>query len=211
VPDEALTAKPLADEQRDVARSRILRGAQAVLAERGLSSTVDDVAAVAGVNRRTVFRHFATRDRLFAAAVKEGVGRYAQHLPPPPEGDSLRTWLLDLLLVIHRLNARNGRVYWELAALEPAGLSDVLVEADEERRESRRRFAAGVTSRLWQARGGRGDPPAWLADAVAVHLSGFTTQSLAGDFGRSPEEVARVSARVLEASLTAALDAGSQD
>jgi hypothetical protein len=40
---------------------------------------------------------------------------------------------------------------------------------------------------------------------VGVHLSGFTTQSLTGDFGRTPDEVARVSATVLEAALTAAL------
>ena len=58
---------------------------------------------------------------------------------------------------------------------------------------------------MWQARGGRGAPPAWLGDAVAVHLSGFTTQSLTGDFGRTPDEVARLSARVLEAALAAAL------
>ena len=54
---------------------------------------------------------------------------------------------------------------------------------------------------------GPGEPPSWLTDAVAVHLSGFTLQSLAGDFGRTPEDVARVSARVVEASLAAALAA----
>jgi hypothetical protein len=40
-----------------------------------------------------------------------------------------------------------------------------------------------------------------------VHLSGFTTQSLAGDLGRSPDEVAAISARVLEAALDHALSA----
>jgi hypothetical protein len=58
---------------------------------------------------------------------------------------------------------------------------------------------------MWQARGGPGDPPEWLVDAVAVHLSSFCTQSLAGDFGRTPDQVARVSARVIEATLAAAL------
>jgi hypothetical protein len=41
-------------------------------------------------------------------------------------------------------------------------------------------------------------------DAVAVQLSGFTTQSLSGDLGRSPEEVADVAARVIEAAVDAA-------
>lgn len=202
---EALVATPLADEQRDLARSRILRAARIVLAERGLAATVDHVAEAANVNRRTVFRHFTTRDGLFAAAIRDGVHRYALHIPPPPEDDDLRGWLLDLLLVTHRLNARNGRVYWELAALEPDDLTGELAKAAEERRESRRNFAVRVTARIWQARGGPGSPPTWLVDAVAVHLSTFTTQALAGDFGRTPDQVARVSAQVLEATLAAAL------
>jgi AcrR family transcriptional regulator len=202
---DAVIATSLADEQRDVARSRILRAARGVLADRGLAATVDDVAEAAGVNRRTVFRHFATRDGLFAAAIKEGVRSYALRIPAPPEDDDLRAWLLDLLFVVHRLNAGNGRIYWELAALEPDDLPAELAQAAAERRESRKLFAVGVTSRMWQARGGRGDPPVWLVDAVAIHLSGFTTQSLTGDFGRTPDEVAQVSAQVLEAALGAAL------
>jgi AcrR family transcriptional regulator len=196
----------LADEQRDMARSRILRAAMSVLAERGLAATVDDVAEAAGVSRRTVFRHFATRDGLFAAAIREGMQRYALRIPAPPSDGDLRSWLLDLLLVVHRLNASNGRVYWEIA-LEPGGLSGELAQVAAERRESSRLAAVKVTARMWQARCGRGQPPAWLTDAVAVHLSGFTTQSLTGDFGRTPDEVARVSAQVLEAALTAAVAA----
>jgi hypothetical protein len=42
-------------------------------------------------------------------------------------------------------------------------------------------------------------------DAFAVQLSAFTTQSLAGDFDRSPAEVADVAARVLSAALAEAL------
>jgi AcrR family transcriptional regulator len=203
---EAVSAPSLADEQRDIARSRILRAAQSVLAGRGLAATVDDVAEAAGVSRRTVFRHFTTRDALFAAAIRAGMHRYALRITPPPRNDGLGAWLLDLLLVTHQLNARNGRIYWELA-LEPDGLSGELALVAAERRDHRRQFAARVTARMWRARGGPGGPPAWLGDAVAVHLSGFTTQSLTGDFGRTPDEVARVSARVLEAALTAALAA----
>jgi AcrR family transcriptional regulator len=196
---------PLAEQQRDLARSRILRATQLVLADHGLAATIDDVAEAAGVNRRTVFRHFATRDALFAAAIREGMRRYAAQAPAPPASGDLRDWLADLLLVVHRLNARNGRIYWELAALDPAGLSGELASAAAERRESRVLLSDGITARLWQARGGPGDPPRWLADTIAVHLSGFTTRSLTGDFGRTPDEVARVSAQIIEAALTAAV------
>jgi hypothetical protein len=62
-----------------------------------------------------------------------------------------------------------------------------------------------VTGFLWKARSGPATPPPWFVDAVAVQLSGFTTQSLAGDLGRSPDQVAQVSVQVIEAALAAAL------
>ena len=106
----------LADEQRDVARSRIARAAREVLAQRGLSATVDDVAAAAGVSRRTVFRHFETRERLFAAAIRDGLRSYSHQLPEL-DGPAVDEWLLDLLVAAHRLNAHNGRAYWELSPM----------------------------------------------------------------------------------------------
>jgi AcrR family transcriptional regulator len=201
---EETIAPSLGEERRDLARARILRAAGQVLATRGLTATMDDVAEVAGVNRRTVFRHFATRDALFAQAILAGVHRYSQQLPAPPEHGDLRAWLRELLGVTHRLNADNGRVFWEIAALPIDGLSAELAQAAHESRKARNSFAVKVTARLWQAGGNSGKPPRWLVDAVAVQLSGFTTQSLSGDLGRSPEDVADVAARVIEAALASA-------
>jgi AcrR family transcriptional regulator len=200
---EETIAPSLGEAQRDLARARILRAAGQVLATRGLTATMDDVADVAGVNRRTVFRHYATRDGLFAQAILAGVHRYGQQLPTAPEHGDLRAWLRELLVVTHRLNADNGRVFWEIAALPIDGLSAELAQAAHESRKARNSFAVKVTGRLWQA-SGSGKPPRWLVDAVAVQLSGFTTQSLSGDLGRSPEEVADVAARVIEAAVDAA-------
>lgn len=201
----SLITPSLADEQREVAQARILRAAGAVLAARGLAATVDDVAEAAGVSRRTIFRHFATRDALFVTVIRAGVRRYAEQIPAPPPDDDLRAWLADLLVVTHRLNARNGRVFWDLVGVQDAGLSADLAVVSAECRDSRNRFAATVTDLMWRTRGGAGQPPRWLVDAVAVQLSGFTTQSLAGDLDRTPEEVARVSAEVIEAAFASAL------
>jgi len=200
-----LSAPSLADEQREVAQARILRAAGVALAARGLAATVDDVAEGAGVSRRTIFRHFATRDTLFVTVIRAGIRRYAEQIPGPPADDDLRGWLADLLMVTHRLNARNGRVFWDLVGVRSADLSADLAMVAGECRDSRNRFAASVTELMWLVRGGHGPPPRWLADTVAVQLSGFTTQSLAGDLGRSPDQVARVSAQVIEAALTSAL------
>jgi AcrR family transcriptional regulator len=198
-------APSLIDEQREVAQARILRAAGVALAARGLAATIDDVAEAAGISRRTIFRHFATRDALFVAVIRAGVRRYAEQIPAPPADDDLRGWLVELLTVTHRLNASNGRVFWDLVGVRAADLSADLALVAEECRESRNRFAASVSELMWRARGGPGRPPQWLLDAVAVQLSGFTTQSLAGDAGRSPDEVAHVSAQVIEAALAAAL------
>jgi AcrR family transcriptional regulator len=194
----------LADEQRELVRARILRAAGSVLAARGLAATVDDVAEAASVSRRTVFRHFVTRDALFVAVIRAGIRRYAEQIPPPRE-DDLRGWLRDMLAVTHKLNAGNGRVFWDLVGVQAAEMSGDLAMVAAECRDSRNRFAIHVTEVLWKARSGWGRPPQWLVDAVAVQLSGFTTQSLAGDLGRSPDAVAEVAARVIEATLGAAL------
>lgn len=197
-------APTLVDQQRDLARTRILRAAGQVLGNRGLTATMDDVAEVAGVNRRTVFRHFATRDSLFAQAILAGVHRYAEHLPVAPDTGDLRAWLRELLVVTHRLNADNGQVFWEIAALPTDDLAPELAAAAQEARKARNNFAVRVTGRIWQARGGHGKPPRWLVDAVAVQLSGFTTQALIGDLGRRPDDVADVAARVIEAVIGSA-------
>ena len=96
-------------------------------------------------------------------------------------------------------------MFWDLVGVRAADLSADLAVVAQECRESRNRFAARVSELMWRARGGHGGPPRWLVDAVAVQLSGFTTQSLSGDAGRSPDEVAHVSAQVIEAALAAAL------
>ena len=198
-------APSLIDEQREVAQARILRAAGVALAARGLAATIEDVADAAGVSRRTIFRHFATRDALFVAVIRAGVRRYAEQIPAPPPDDDLSGWLVELLAVTHRLNASNGRVFWDLVGVRAADLSPDLALVAEECRESRNRFATTVSELMWRARGGPGRPPQWLVDAVAVQLSGFTTQSLAGDAGRSPDAVAHVSAQVIEAVLASAL------
>lgn len=200
----SLAAPSLADEQRELVRARILRAAGSVLAARGLAATVDDVAEAAGISRRTIFRHFVTRDALFVAVIRAGIRRYGEQIPPPGD-DDLHGWLPEMLAVTHKLHTGNGRVFWDLVGVQAADLSPDLAMVAAECRDSRNRFAISVTELLWQARRGPGRPPQWLVDAVAVQLSGFTTQSLAGDLGRSPEAVAGVAARVIEAALATAL------
>lgn len=174
-----------------------------MLAERGLATRVEDVADAAGVARRTVFRHFETRDALLAAAVTDGMRSYGQHIPKPRPGASLDEWLEDALVAVHGMNARHGRIYWELAFA--SDLEGELADVAGIRRAARRQLVRRVTEWSWKAGGGRGRAPAWLTDAFAVHLSAFATQALVGDFGRRPEDAGRVAARVLSAAVKQAV------
>ena len=56
-------------------RQKILDAAVEVIAERGGSAEVKDVAERAGVGVGTIYRNFATRDDLFRAVVEETLQR----------------------------------------------------------------------------------------------------------------------------------------
>src|SRR5260221_14170169 len=71
----------LADEKRQAAVTRILRSARLFVAEHGLDVTVEEIAEAAGVSRRTLFRHFPTRDQLVPAAISPGLDRHGELLP----------------------------------------------------------------------------------------------------------------------------------
>jgi len=203
VPPAAAEVLSLAEEQRTLVRQRVLRAARHVLATRGLDARVEDVADAAGLSRRTVFRYFPNRDGLLAAAVLDGIRSYGEHVPRPQEGRSLDEWLIDALRAVHGMNTRNGRGYWELALRRH--LPGELAAAASARREAARRFVSTFSSAAWRRAGGSGRPPRWLVDTFAVHLSGFGTQTLVGDLGRTPEEASAVSAKALRAALDAAL------
>lgn len=64
-----------ADAQRN--RQALLGAAERLLATRGLTITLDDVAAEAGLNVATAYRHFANKQELFEAVVREEIDRAA--------------------------------------------------------------------------------------------------------------------------------------
>ena len=61
-------------------RERILQAAEALLAERGLDLTLDDVARAAGATRMTVHRHTGGREELLTQVVLRESGRLAAAL-----------------------------------------------------------------------------------------------------------------------------------
>ncbi|HEX5366224.1 MAG TPA: helix-turn-helix domain-containing protein [Acidimicrobiales bacterium] len=193
------------DEHRRTARERIVRAARSVLAERGFATRVEDVAAVAGVSRRTVFRYFESREALLAAAIADSLRSYGAHVPRHRAGEELEAWLERALVAVHRMNAHHGRVYFELAS--GLDLDGELAAIAAARREARAGLVQRFATIAWRVGGGSGTRPDWLHDAVAVLLSTFATEALARDFERSPDEIGRATARMLAHAVRGAVGA----
>ncbi|MGN7133087.1 TetR/AcrR family transcriptional regulator [Rhodococcoides corynebacterioides] len=60
----------------DRTRSAVLRAGARLLAERGLATSIADVAAAANVSKSGLMHHFPTRDELFLAVVQNSVDRF---------------------------------------------------------------------------------------------------------------------------------------
>ena len=77
----AKVRQPRADALRNMAK--VLRAAEEVFSEEGLSAPVDEVARRAGVGVGTVYRHFPTKEALFEAIVMtrlEAIAEKAERL-----------------------------------------------------------------------------------------------------------------------------------
>lgn len=195
-----------ADQRRRLVREQILRGARTTLATIGLATRVEDIAAAAGVSRRTVFRYFETREALLAAAIEDSIRSYGEHVPRPVPGTQLADWLEQALIAVHRMNAQHGRVYFELAAATE--LDGELGAIATARRAARAQLVVRFARTAWRVGGGSGRTPDWLHDTVAVALSTFTTEALGPDFARTPEQIGRRLAQALTFAINGAVTAG---
>ena len=201
------TKPTLHAEMKSVARARILRAAQAVVVRRGLDSTVEDVASEGGVSRRTVFRYFPSHGQLLAAAVSQIIDDFQTIVPEPPgPSTDLDRWLLETATAFHAFNAEHiGQAFWDIYTGRP-GLPPELKAVLDDRLEARFSMARAVTEGAWRAAGGEGRPPAWVADAFLLQLSGFAYHGVqAAAHPRTPAETGRFSAAVLSAVLDRAL------
>ncbi len=178
-------------------QARIVDGAVAALAAGGFDVTIEEIAAAAGVSRRTVFRHFSTHNEVMAAAMNEMIVRYDDLMPGPPAPDAdLETWLEKTAATLHELNARlMGKAFWDMHVDRP-GISPDMREAQ------RMGYATRISQYAWSAANGQGDPPQWVVDAFELQLSGFATNCLAR---YDADKAGQVSASVLGAVLSAAL------
>lgn len=99
--DSAARARPLrADAARN--RDRVLRVAYETFAAEGLAVPVDEIARRAEVGAGTIYRHFPTKEALYAAVVehrlREMIDRGRQLLESGDPGEALFAFLREMVL-----------------------------------------------------------------------------------------------------------------
>jgi AcrR family transcriptional regulator len=200
----------LLDNPKSLTRYRVLRSTRPLLAERGLSVSMDDIAEAAGVSRRSLFRHFDSRNALIADALESSFEIFGGELREAlvAEGD-LRDWLAALtrrLLVAQR---SAGVAFWQLTSSADGELPPEFEAVNQRRRTNRERLTEAVANTAWGRAGGRAPCPTVVMDAVALTFSTFTTHSLLEDYDIGVDRVVEVVVTVLTAVINDQVSADS--
>lgn len=130
----------LRDKQKQVARELIMQAAADLIVEAGLESlSLADVAARAGVSKRTLYNYFDSRETLLAA-----IGAWSDQLTIEMGGalapEGLDT-LPEVIQAVWRTWAAQGTIYQALLKIEAASSESGISEG---RRKRRAAMAAAI-------------------------------------------------------------------
>ena len=190
----------------DFVRSQAIRAAETLLATHGLSVTMDLVAEASGISRRSLFRHFESRDALVAAALDARILSYEVELNSvTAAGGELSEWLATIIEHTHRSHIAAGLGMWELASAADGDLPAEFREVNARRRAMRLRATKQLAAQAWQAGGGNGSTPEVVVEAIAMAASSFATYALVVDLDQSVEVASKLGAAVVTAVIEANL------
>ena len=175
----------------------ILTAARRLVIEQGLEVTMDQIAAATGVSRRTLFRHFASRERVIVEAFTAGMDGYAHQLPPF-SGDR-DSWLKQTCLAAHRLNTGSGPGFWALTYR--TDLPAELRELETTRRARQRSAAKNVARTLWRASGRHSLPPPTLTACVLAHICPYFTGAVVIEGDQTWQDAAQLAYDAIHAQL----------
>ncbi|PEG56519.1 TetR/AcrR family transcriptional regulator [Mycolicibacterium diernhoferi] len=194
----------VAGAKRQATVDHILTLARRSVLQNGLDLTMDQLAEVTGVSRRTLFRLFETREKLLGAAFEAGMTGYLRGLPTYTAGDP-DDWLRNTCDTAHRMNSTIGPGFFELASRR--NLPADLASAERRRRSDFRGAMADIAATVWRTAGGVGPPPVALVTTVAAHLSPHFTAALVVDAAHDWQAAADLAYRAISAALAAELTA----
>lgn len=185
-------------------RDRVLDEVQPLLAAEGVEVTMDQLAAAAGIGRRTLFRYFDSRENLIAAAVRRSFEQLLADVftDPDPTLDP-EQMVADVLRRTHDVAESMGRAHWQVATVPST--HPELGEAVLVRRRARAAYVTRFTEELWRRCGRQDEPPRWLADTFGLLESLFAHEALRRDLGRSSAEIVETTTTLMTAALREAL------
>ena len=141
----AATARPPGRLRADAAQNRraLLRAAASAFADQGMDASIAQIAARAGVGKGTVFRHFATKDKLVAAIFCDQLDELAAVGAALLDADDPASALLEFMTTGVQLQARD-RSFCQAAV--------GTVRADPDVRAASARLAGAAEDLLARAR-----------------------------------------------------------
>ncbi len=106
--------------QRDERQAQILAAAAAAFARTGFAGTsMDDVAAEAGITRLIVYRHFDSKEDLYRAVLTKVTDRLSEEWARGIERTDRRGFVFDTLLTVAREQPDGFQLLYQHAAREP--------------------------------------------------------------------------------------------
>jgi AcrR family transcriptional regulator len=180
---------------REEQRARILDGARAVFARRGMAATMAEVADAAGVSQGLAYRYFAGKEELFRALVADAMQGDMQPDASGTPGERLRR-LLTVILDLRRDRPEMYQLMYQVLS-DPGTPRDV-ISAVQQRGM---RFAELLRRLIveGQATGEVApDEPDQLVAAVLAMLDGITRFSLNNPDQRKHIPEPRIVLRMLE-------------
>jgi AcrR family transcriptional regulator len=181
--------------RREQSRTRIVEAATALFADNGFAATsVDDVAAAAGVSKGTVFYGFTSKDALFVVVMEGVVERVVELMTQARSGlcgwSALERQTMAVLEAVDR-SAPVGRLL-VTQLYGPSG------PWDEGRGTSRARLLAPLIDSLAEIRAERGVGAAQGEDTVAVALLGALVFAALDRLAYPQRSLAEVHTRLLQ-------------
>ena len=179
-------------ENRGTARERLLDAAAEVFADRGYrATTVDDLAAAAGLTKGAVYWNFPSTEAVFAALIEERVDRRAHALMGVTETSPSETATAPLVSrgISTFADEQQALVlllqeYWSLAVRDD-GLRDAYVERQRVLREH---LAAALEARHRTTGVPLTFPAEQLATGIIALATGLTQERIA-DPEHVPEDL----------------------
>jgi AcrR family transcriptional regulator len=182
-----MARKPRVLLDRPARRAAILAAAAEAFAERGFADTsMDDVAVAAGITRLIVYRHFGSKEDLYAAVLQNVRGRLAEELALAvgPRGENVA---VRALLEVARTDADGLTLLLRHAPREP--------QFESYAREFREQMIAHSEQLMAQAHAPSRVRTRWAAETlVSFVIDALLHWIEDGDRERDDEFVARVDA-----------------